>query len=201
MRVAATAVAGVTGLVIGAGIVGAVAVASIPDKSGAVHGCVAGGANSKDPNTAGTLRVIDPATQKCPSGDQALTFNQPAKLPIFASRDASAKLKLIAHHRRTVLATTISIPAHYDMWTQPSIQVRTGNHAATITLQLLVDGKPDERPILEHLGPDTEHNIAGVLLCNGLKGGAHTISVALTSSNTGATTTTRAMLVQAAAHT
>jgi hypothetical protein len=53
--------------IIGAAIVGGVAIASIPDGNGTIHGCY---------SSTGTLRVIDAATQSCASGQTALNWNQ-----------------------------------------------------------------------------------------------------------------------------
>jgi hypothetical protein len=51
-------------------LVGGVAVASVPDSSGVIHGC--------RKNGDGTLKVIDSATQTCGNGFTALNWDQHA---------------------------------------------------------------------------------------------------------------------------
>src|SRR5689334_10119811 len=49
-------------------VIGGVAVASIPDSSGVIHGC--------RKTNGGALSVIDSATQTCPSGTVPLNWSQ-----------------------------------------------------------------------------------------------------------------------------
>lgn len=194
-----TIVAGVLGLALGATIVGGVAIASIPDTDGTLHGCVSGGGSSSDPNPAGTLSVIDPSGAKCPTGDQAITFNQPAAVPIDAAADASSTLTLSAGKAKTVLTTKITPMPKSLMWTQASIDIKTGKSAGLITLQLLVDGKPDESPIRQSVGANSHVVIAGLLKCNALPAVQHTIGIELISSVGGVTVGTRTEVVHASA--
>src|SRR4051794_6970446 len=65
-RMLAGVVLAVVGVVVG---IGAIAVASVPDGTGRIHGCYA--------TRGGALRVIDTAKgQHCKTGERAVTWNQ-----------------------------------------------------------------------------------------------------------------------------
>jgi hypothetical protein len=90
-----------------------VAVASIPDSSGAIHGCYV--------KATGSLRVIDPATDSCRQSETALLWNQtgpqgPAGPPGPAGQSAGA----VAYS----LATLVCGSGHDGGVTDPSL--RTG---------------------------------------------------------------------------
>ena len=55
------------GLVIG-GVSSAAVIAAVPDTSGVIHACYR--------TNKGALTIIDPATQSCPSGETAISWNQ-----------------------------------------------------------------------------------------------------------------------------
>lgn len=58
----------IAGFIVGAVLFGGVALATIPDGSGVIHGCYK--------NSTGALRVIDDATQTCTGPETAITWSQ-----------------------------------------------------------------------------------------------------------------------------
>jgi type VI secretion system secreted protein Hcp len=58
-----------------AGLVAGVAVATIPDSGGVIHGCMANGSGLLGP-AKGTVRIIDTATDKCQANETAVQWNQ-----------------------------------------------------------------------------------------------------------------------------
>lgn len=194
-----TIAVGVVSLAVGAAVVGGVATAMSTAPAGTLHGCVSGGSNSDDTNPAGTLRVIDPSTTNCPKGDQVITFNQPPALPVSTTASGHKKQVLHAGRPATVISTKITVGKGYQMWAQPSLDVTTGAHRATLTVRLLVRGKPDGPAVTTTVPAHSSQDIEPLFLCDAsMPAGASVVGIRVTSSAAGADVGVRTLLVQAA---
>jgi hypothetical protein len=173
----------------------ALALASAP--SGTLYGCVSGGASSDDPNPAGTLSIVDTAASKCPLGDSAITFNQPPALPVAAIAGGHKKLTLHLHKPITVFHTKIVARKGYRMWTQASLDVKTGAHHATITVRMLLNGKPDGPAVTTTVPAHSSQDITPLFLCNEMPLGSNVVGIRVLSSASGVTIGTRTLVSQA----
>jgi hypothetical protein len=125
-------------LVIVLAAVGGVALASIPDANGVIHAC--------RKNSTGEIRVIDSATQTCPSGTVPLNWSQTGPQgPAGATGPASVNGYEIIRYSETVHGTgrfgaavacpTGKVATGWDAWATDANGGGTGNVALGILSQ------------------------------------------------------------------